>query len=124
MKIPIDFVVRGRRSDVTGAVREYALRKISFALRRFTHRVRSLTVRLVDLNGPRGGVDTRCSITADLVGGGRHFVEATAAWPFAAITLASGRFNEVLRREGDRHLPRRAGSPDGSRHLPEGGLPV
>ena len=114
MEMPIEFAVRGRGSDTTPALREYALHRISFTLRRFTHRLRGVTVRLVDVNGPRGGVDTRCSIRADLVGGGRLFVEAMAAWPFAAITLAVGRVSEVLRRQGDRNLRRRAGSPEPS----------
>ena len=57
MQTKIEFLVRGVRSDTTEALREYALRRLSFALRRFTHRVRHLTVRLVDENGPRRGVD-------------------------------------------------------------------
>lgn len=103
MDTQIDFLVRGGHSDTTDALRGYALRRLSFAVRRFKHRVRHVTVRLVDENGPRRGVDSRCSITADLAGGGQLFVEATAAWPFAAITLAAGRLSEALRRDADRH---------------------
>ena len=65
MDIPIELLVRGGRSDTIEALREYALRRLSFAVRRFKHRVRHVTVRLVDENGPRHGVDSRCSITAD-----------------------------------------------------------
>ena len=120
MEMPIEFLVRGGRSDTTEALREYALRRLTFAVRRFTHRVRHLTVRLVDENGPRRGVDSRCSMTADLAEGGQLFVEATAAWPFAAITLAAGRLSEVLRRDADRHAVHRAGSARTSRHNGEG----
>jgi ribosome-associated translation inhibitor RaiA len=109
MKMPIEFVVRGERRDTAEALREYAHRRLSFAVRRFGHRVRHLMVRLVDENGPRRGVDSRCSITADLVDGSQLFVESTTAWPFAAITLAAGRLSEALRRDTDRHLPRRRG---------------
>ena len=107
MEMPMEFVVRGERRDIADALREYAQRRLSFAVRRFGHRVRHLMVRLVDENGPRRGVDSRCSITADLVNGSQLFVESTTAWPFAAITLAAGRLSEALRRDGDRHLPRR-----------------
>ena len=107
MDLPIEVVVRGGRIDTTEALHEYALHRLSFAVRRFRHRVRHLTVRLVDENGPRRGVDSRCSITADLIDGRQLFVEATAAWPFAAITLAAGRLSEALRRNTDRHLVRR-----------------
>ena len=102
METQVEVVVRGR-SDTAETVREYALRRLSFGLRRFQHRARHITVRLVDLNGPRRGVDSRCSMTADLVNGGSLFVEATAATPFAAITRAAGRLGEVLRRGSGRN---------------------
>ncbi len=111
----IEFLVRGVHGEATDVLHEYALRRLSFALRRFNHRVRHLTVRLVDENGPRRGVDSRCSIAADLVDGGQLFVEATAAWPFAAITLAAGRLSEALRRHVDRHTVHR-GAPFGLKH--------
>ena len=115
MDMQIELLVRGGRNHTTEALREYALRRLSFALRRFRHRVRHVTIRLVDVNGPRRGVDSRCSITADLVDGGQVFVEATAAWPFAAITLTGGRLSEALRRDADRHAAPRAGASGPSR---------
>ena len=107
MDMNIEFVVRGGQNETTEALHEYALHRLSFAVRRFRHRVRRVTVRLVDVNGPRRGVDSRCLITTDLIEGGQLFVEATAAWPFAAITLAAGRLGEALRRDTDRHVARR-----------------
>lgn len=121
--IPVDtrveFLVRGVRTDTIEALHEYAIHRLSFAVRRFRHRMRHMTIRLVDVNGPRRGVDSRCSITLDLVDGGQRFVEATAAWPFAAITLAAGRLNEALRRDSGRHTPRRGG---GWRHTQDAHL--
>ena len=103
MEMQTDVFVRGARKGVAEAVREYALRRLSFASRPFRHRVRHIAVRLVDLNGPRRGVDSRCSMTADLVDGGSLFVEATAASPFAAIARAAGRLGAVLRRGSCRY---------------------
>jgi ribosome-associated translation inhibitor RaiA len=102
MDIPVDVLVRGARTETSEALREHALRRLFFAVRRFTHRISHLTVRLVDENGPRRGVDSRCSVTADLAGGGQLFVEATAAWPFAAINAAAKRLGAALRHESDR----------------------
>ena len=124
MDTPIEFHVRGGRGETIEALRDYAFRRLSFAVRRFEHRVRHLTVRLVDENGPRRGVDSRCSITADLADGGRLYLEATAAWPFAAITLAAGRLSEALRRAADRHAVHRSGSTGISRRKLEGHLRV
>ena len=120
MDTQIEFLVRSEQSHTTETLREYALRRLSFAVKRFEHRVRQVTVRLVDENGPRRGVDSRCSITADLVDGGQLFVEATAAWPFVAITQAAGRLSEALRRDADRQTVHRARSVAASRHSLEG----
>jgi putative sigma-54 modulation protein len=122
MDLPVEFFVRGSRADTTEALREYAARRLSFAVRRFTRLVRHLTVRLVDENGPRRGPDTRCSITADLADRGQLFVAATAAWPFAAITLAAGRLSEALRREAGRHAAHRSGPVGTSHHKSAGHL--
>jgi ribosome-associated translation inhibitor RaiA len=103
MDMQTDVFVRGARKDTTEALREYALRRLSFALSRFRHRAHHIPVRLVDLNGPRRGVDSRCSMTADLVDGGSLFVEATAASPFVAITRAAERLSSVLRRGSGRY---------------------
>lgn len=116
----IELLVRGAHSATTEGLHEYVQHRLSFALRRFVHRVRHVTVRLTDENGPRRGVDSRCSITADLVDGGQLFVEATAAWPYAAITLAAGRLSETLRRHVDRSAVHRAGI----RHRPDRQLRV
>jgi hypothetical protein len=43
-----------------------ARRRVEFALGRFAGRVRSLRVRLTDMNGPRGGPDMKCLIAVQL----------------------------------------------------------
>ena len=48
-----------------GAAR-VAQQRLLFALGRFASRVRSVTVRLCDVNGPRGGRDKRCAIAVRL----------------------------------------------------------
>jgi len=116
MNMPIEFIVRGGSTDSTDALREYAIRRISFAVRRFGHRVRDVTVRLVDVNGPRRGVDSRSTVTANLVDGGHLIVEATSAWPFAAITVAAGRLREALRRDTARHTAARGEPADTPQH--------
>ena len=103
MDMSVEFLIRAGQVDTAGALRDYAERRLSFALRRFAHQLEHVMVRLVDVNGPRRGVDSRCSIAARLVDGRRIFVEASAAWPFAAITQAAHRLNQSIRRERGRH---------------------
>lgn len=117
MDTSIEFLIRAGQVDTADALREYAERRLSFALRRFARRIQHVTVRLVDVNGPRRGVDSRCSIAANLVDGRRIFVEASAAWPFAAITQAAHRLNESIRRGHERHgrLGQHSGTTAGRR---------
>ena len=108
----IEFFIPAGRTDTAVALREYATRRLSFALRRFEQRVRRITVRLVDQNGPRRGVDSRCSMTVELVGGRRILAEATTAWPFASVSRAAERLSSAVRKEAGRaashHAPHRS----------------
>ena len=99
MDVPIDFVIRSASTTDPDTLRTHAKRRLAFALRRFESRTRRLMVRLGDINGPRRGVDSRCSIRLELRDGRQIDVEGVTAWPFASITLAAKRVNEALRRE-------------------------
>jgi ribosome-associated translation inhibitor RaiA len=114
MEQPIEFVIRSGRPDTVDTLRAYASHRLSLALRRFEQRIRRVIVRVSDLNGPRRGVDSKCSITAELIDGRQVFVNATTAWPFTSVTRAAGRLNEALRREVERTAWRRPGALVGS----------
>ena len=101
MQLPIDIVIRGKNESIA-ATRDYITRRLSFALHRFEHRIRRVKVLLIDLNGPRGGIDSRCSMTVEFLQGGNIVVEATTAMPFSAVTRAASRLKEAVRRGLDR----------------------
>lgn len=76
-----------------------AEQRLLFALGRFATRVRSLTVRLSDVNGPRGGRDTRCAIAVRLAGPKRLIiVEDVDVEPLAAIARAADRAARAVAR--------------------------
>jgi ribosome hibernation promoting factor len=110
MEQPIEFMIRAGQADTVDKLREYAVHRLSFALRRFARRIRRITVRIADVNGPRRGVDSRCSMSVDLVDGGQIFVKALSAWPFAAVSQAASRLSKVLRRKGGRETAHRQSS--------------
>lgn len=101
-QFPIELVSRIDTTVPRSVLEEYTGDRLYFALRRFESTVQKVTVRLSDHNGPRGGVDIRCLISVDLERGGTLLVEATAAWPAAAISAAAKRLAETLRRRVDR----------------------
>ena len=84
--------------EIAPELHAYAERRLSFALRRFQQHIRRVRLRMTDVNGPKHGVDARCSITAQLTNGERLFVEATTSWPFRSVTQAAARLGEALRR--------------------------
>ena len=54
--------VQARGFDLTEALRDHCERRLRFALESASDKVGSVLIRLTDQNGPRGGVDKRCSI--------------------------------------------------------------
>jgi len=54
--------VTSHRIDLTADLKDFVARRIHFALGRFAGRIKALSVRLDDLNGPREGMDKCCAI--------------------------------------------------------------
>lgn len=76
-----------------------ARRRFEFALGRFGARVESLTIRLLDLNGPKGGIDKQCLVAVRL---NRPrcliVIEDTNADAATAIDRAAGRAARAVAR--------------------------
>jgi ribosome-associated translation inhibitor RaiA len=79
-------------------LRGHIERRLRSALGRFAARIDRLTVRLRDVNGPRGGVDKRCRIAATLIPRGLVIVEGQGDDPFALISRAAKRARRSVRR--------------------------
>lgn len=76
-----------------------AKRRLEFALGRFADRVRSTSVRLIDLNGPRGGLDKQCRVLVRLAWPNRLIVvEEVDADGAAAISHAAARVARAVSR--------------------------
>jgi putative sigma-54 modulation protein len=56
--------IRWKRAQKSKAIEDHARRRAGFALDRFAERIRHVSLRFEDLNGPRGGVDKRCTVEA------------------------------------------------------------
>ena len=98
----------------------FAEQRARFVLRRLSWLVPQASIRLSDVNGPRGGVDKRCQIEFMTQGSGRIVSTAMAAnWRAAleaALTRAARRIvrqlqrSQVRGRMSPRHLPLSDGS--------------
>jgi ribosomal subunit interface protein len=93
--------IRGRHLALTPAIHEHVKRRMRFALGRFDGGVRRVTVRVADVNGPRGGVDKRCHVHL-AVAGRAVTIEELDRDLYVAIDRAA----ERVGRAADRALAR------------------
>jgi putative sigma-54 modulation protein len=93
--------VRGHALRITKALREYAQRRIDFALDRFRPRVARVTVRLTDsADGHEEGMT--CSISASGSGLPPHIISVRGGDLYSAIDIAAGRLGRQVARTLDR----------------------
>ncbi len=84
-------------------IRRHAERRVAFALGRFGNRISRIRVRIADVNGPKGGVDARCSLRVHVPHQTPIVITETAIDPGWAVELAT----ERAARAVDRRLGRR-----------------
>ena len=96
--------IRIRSTDLTEALHAYVERRLHFSLGRFAGRLGAVKVRITDVNGPRGGVDKLCRITAELQPSGKLIVSQTVDTNlFAAIDHTTEHIGRSFGREVERH---------------------
>ena len=79
-------------------LREQAVARVRFAMRRLSALVPRAKVRLSDVNGPRGGVDKRCQLALSTVGAGEVVITTLAQDWRTALDLSLGRATRALKR--------------------------
>ena len=94
----MELTIRQHDVNVDESLREHIERRINAALDRFEPRISRVTVRLRDLNGPRGGADKECHIAVKLIRSGELFIEQRDDNLHAAVSTAANRAAEVVRR--------------------------
>src|SRR5690242_3377118 len=60
--------IRAEKATLNDADRDYLRRKLGAKLGKFARAVERVSVRIRDVNGPRGGIDKRCAIKVVLTG--------------------------------------------------------
>lgn len=90
--------VQGVNVPISRAVEHHVERRIGSSLRRFFGRVQRVTVRLMDLNGPRGGVDKRVRVAVGIAGGPDVVVQESSSDLYRAVNLAAARAKQSVAR--------------------------
>jgi putative sigma-54 modulation protein len=79
-------------------LRRESERRLHFATDRFRNDIREIDVALRDVNGPRGGIDKQCKVTAKLCRGGTVEIEETRSSFVEAIGRVAKRLRNALAR--------------------------
>ncbi|HEY8608247.1 MAG TPA: HPF/RaiA family ribosome-associated protein [Noviherbaspirillum sp.] len=70
------------------SLKDYLARRISFAFSFARNRIATVTVRLSDLNGPRGGRDKLCQVSVSIPGHAEIVVKDVEENFYAAVDCA------------------------------------
>jgi len=87
--------------------RDYLRRKLHRILEKFGSAIERTSVRLEDVNGPRGGIDKRCQVKIVVRGLPTVYVDERDSSVQAAMDRALGRANHAVRQALQRRLKRR-----------------
>ncbi len=98
----MQFEFRVRHIDFERGLYSYLERRLRFALDRFADRVRRITVRINDLNVPRGDVDKQCRFQVALIPRGTVQLEETFSDVYQAVDRATHRLSSCVQRRLDR----------------------
>jgi len=99
--------VTGSNLELTESILEHVDRRFRFALDRLEPEVSRVTVKLGDVNGPKGGVDKQCKVLIKLASGGNLVLRERAEDIYQSVSRASDRVKRLVRRRVDRKKTRR-----------------
>ena len=107
-------VIQALNFPLTSALRGYVKRRLGFTLSTREDHIQRVSVRLSDINGPRGGEDKRCHIQVVLPHMADVVIEDTEEDLYTAIDRAVDRAGRTVGRRLSRHrdLSRMAGYDD------------
>ncbi len=96
------FTINYKQAGIKEDVSRQAKRLLRFSLSRFHGVVTRVKVRCYDVNGPKGGMDKRCHITAKLKAAGQVMVQGKGVNYIEALNNCLERLVRATRREIDK----------------------
>ncbi len=91
--------VQARGLSAAPFLRQHARQRINSALGRFRYSVHSISVRLGDINGPRGGADKLCRIVVRLKNSSLVIIEELGDDIFQVIDKVADRVHQSVSRQ-------------------------
>jgi len=98
--------IQSRHFSLTQAIDAYTRRRLDYAFSARAHHLQRIFVRLMDVNGPRGGADKRCQLHVVVPGQPDIIVQDTETDLYLAIDRAVDRASRSVARKLDRRRDR------------------
>ncbi|MCL4211922.1 MAG: HPF/RaiA family ribosome-associated protein [Phycisphaeraceae bacterium] len=95
----MQLLIQGTNVRLTDAIQVHAEQSLRGALSRVMDRVQGVMVRVMDVNGPKGGINKRCKVRVDLLDGRSMLLEETDDDLYRAIARVAGRAKRVVIKE-------------------------
>jgi ribosome-associated translation inhibitor RaiA len=95
----MQITVYGLSFELTDAIERYVEGRIKLSLATASDRINTVSVRLADINGDRGGIDKRCRIVIWLRNSRTIVIEAVDPDLYAAVDAAASRAKEAVWRQ-------------------------
>lgn len=111
--------IQTRDFPMTDALADYIKRRIHFVLGSRFDQIRRIQVRLMDINGPRGGDDKRCQLQISLPRQHDIVIEDTETDLYVAIDRATDRAGRTLNRRLKRQSDKKRKVIVPHKHVPE-----
>lgn len=96
--------IQSHKFFLTDSLRNYAERRLRFALSCFNNHIHRVVMRLSDINGPRGGEDKNCHLQIVLSGLPDIVIEDTELNLYVAIDRATDRAARAIKRKIERQV--------------------
>ena len=103
----MQITINGNKTHLEEATTLRMERRLYFALGRFGNAINRISVRLTDINGPKGGPDKHCLIVVKLRKGGEIVVQGKGLKSDMALNHCADRISRAV----DRELSRRRRTP-------------
>lgn len=98
--------LRHKHVKISPTLHDHIAGHIQGALGRFSHRIRDVTIQLMDTNGQRGGIDKYCGIAVRLADGKTIHARDLNTQVVVAFYFAVDRAAYAVSRELDRRRKR------------------
>lgn len=102
----MNILITDRNDLLSEHAKQLVTRRMLFALSRFGNQIDRVNVQVLDVNGPRGGLDKDCSVTVKLKKIGSVKVSATDASAGKCVSSAIDRIGRAVARKVERRRNR------------------